>query len=173
LNLHRIATAAAALCFASVAVPSSAGAQAVAGPAVSLSAGARVYEGGSGEALAVALRAEYPISPFFLIEGAGSVANPPNGDLLSTTSVFELQAQAQLPGGRVVPYLGAGAGLARFRRGEGGTPEEGAVLSAGGGVRIGIKRQLGLVADARLRVAADGEAEAHGDVTVGVRYRFR
>lgn len=172
MSLYRI-TAAAALCLASIAAPSRADAQAVAGPAVSLSAGARVYEGGAGQALAVSLRAEYPISPFFLIEGAGSVADPVEGVIRSTTSVFELQAQAQLPGGRVVPYLGAGAGLARFRKGAAGTPEEGAVLSVGGGARIGIRRQLGLVADARLRIAADGEADAHVDVTVGLRYRFR
>ena len=170
MSLYRLTAAAAALCLAST--PSSADAQAVAGRAMSLSAGARVYEGGAGQELAVALRAEYPISPFFLIEGAGSVANPVDGAVLSTTSVFELQAQAQLPGGRVVPYLGAGAGFARFRRGEAGTPEEGAVLSVGGGARIGIQRQLGLVADARLRVPT-GDAEAHGDVTVGLRYRFR
>ena len=173
MSLYRLTAAAAALCLASIAAPSGAGAQAVAGRAMSLSAGARVYEGGAGQELAVALRAEYPISPFFLIEGAGSVANPVDGAVLSTTSVFELQAQAQLPGGRVVPYLGAGAGFARFRQGEAGAPEEGAVLSVGGGVRIGIKRQLGLVADARLRVATGGDAEAHGDVTLGLRYRFR
>lgn len=173
MSLYRLAATAAALCLASIATPSGAGAQAVAGPAVSLSAGSRVYEGGAGLALAVALRAEYPISPFFLVEAAGSVANPVDGVSLSTTSVFELQAQAQLPGGRVVPYLGAGAGFARFRRGEAGTAEEGAVLSVGGGARIGMRRQLGLVADARLRVAASGDADAHGDVTVGLRYRFR
>lgn len=168
MNLHRTIAAAAAVCLASTAAPHSADAQ-----AVSLSAGSRVYEGGAGLALAVALRAEYPVSPFFLIEGAGSVADPVDGVFLSTTSVFELQAQAQLPGGRVVPYLGAGVGFARFRRGAAGTPEEGAVLSVGGGTRIGIRRQLGLIADARLRIAADGAADAHGDVTVGLRYRFR
>jgi hypothetical protein len=169
LSLYRFTAAAAALCLAST----PAYAQAVAGPAMSLSAGSRVYEGGAGLALAAALRAEYPISPFFLIEGAGSVAEPVDGILRSTTSVFELQAQAQLPGGSVVPYLGAGAGFARIRRGAAGFVEEGAVLSVGGGARIGIGRQLGLVADARLRVPAGGEADVHGDVTVGLRYRFR
>ena len=173
MSLDRIAAAAAVFCLASIAAPYRAGAQAVAGPAVSLSAGSRLYEGGAGLTLAVALRAEYPISPAFLIEAAGSVANPLEGILRSTTSVFELQAQARLPGGRVVPYVGAGAGFARFRRGAAGTPEEGALLSVGGGARIGIRRQLGLVADGRIRVAADGAAEAHGDVTVGLRYRFR
>jgi hypothetical protein len=154
-------------------MPSRADAQAVAGRALSLSAGSRVYEGGAALALAVAVRAEYPISPFFLIEGAGSVAEPVDGVFRSTTSVFELQAQGQLPGGSVVPYLGAGAGLARIRRGAGGFAEQGAVLSVGGGARIGIRRQLGLVADARLRVPAGGDADVHGDVTLGLRYRFR
>jgi hypothetical protein len=170
LSLRRIAAAAAAVCLAA---PSRADAQAVAGPAVSLSAGSRVYEGGAGLALAAALRAEYPVSPFFLIEAAGSVANRVEGIFGSTTSVLELQAQAQLPGGPVVPYVGAGAGFARFRERAAGFAREGAVLSVGGGARIGIRRQLGLVADARLRVDAGGDAEAHGDVTVGVRYRFR
>lgn len=168
MNLHRAIAAAAALFLASTATPHSAHAQ-----ALSLSAGSRLYEGGAGAALAVALRAEYPISPAFLIEAAGSVADPVEGVFRSTTSVFELQAQAQLPGGRVVPYVGAGAGLARFRQGAAGTPDQGAVLSVGGGARIGIRRQLGLVADARLRIAAGGAADAHGDVTVGLRYRFR
>lgn len=169
MSLCRIAAAAALF----LAAPARLDAQAVAGPAMSLSAGSRVYEGGAALAFAVALRAEYPISPFFIIEGAGSVADPLAGLHRSTTSVFDIQAQAQFPGGRVVPYLGAGAGFARFRQGAAGAPAEGAVLSAGGGARIGIRRQLGLVADARLRVPAGGDAEAHGDVTVGVRYRFR
>lgn len=168
MRLHHIIAATAVLCLASTAAPQPAKAQ-----AVSLNAGSRLYEGGAGAALMVALRAEYPISPAFLIEAAGSVADPVEGVLRSTTSVFEIQAQAQLPGGRVVPYVGAGAGFARVRSGAAGTPEEGAVLSVGGGARIGIRRQLGLVADARLRVPAGGDAEAHGDVTVGLRYRFR
>ena len=168
MSLCRIAAAAAAL---SLAAPAWLDAQAVAGPAVSLSAGSRVYEGGA--ALVVALRAEYPVSPFFLIEGAGSVADPLDGFHPSTTSVFDIQAQAQFPGGPVVPYLGAGAGFARYRQSGAGVRAEGAVLTVGGGARIGIRRQLGLVADARLRVPTGDDAEAHWDVTAGVRYRFR
>lgn len=173
MSLHRWIAAAAVLCIACTAAPSDAHAQTVVGRAVSLSAGSRMYEGGAAQALAVALRAEYAFSPFFLIEAAGSIAEPVQGILRSTTSVFEVQAQAQFPGGGVVPYLGAGAGFARIRRGALGIQEEGALLSAGGGARIRIAGQLGLVADARFRVPAGGEADVHADVTVGLRYRFR
>ena len=140
---------------------------------MSLSAGSRVYEGGAGLAFAVALRAEYPVSPAFLIEAASSVADPVEGVFRSTTTVFELQVQAQLPGEHMAPYVGAGAGIARFRQGAVGIAGEGVVLSVGGGARIALRRQLGLVADARLRIAASGGADTHGDVTVGLRYRFR
>lgn len=146
-------------------------AQAVAGPAVSLNGGARTYEGGA--AVAVALRAEYPLSPFFLIEGAGSVADPVEGVPRSATSVFELQAQAQLPGGRVVPYLGVGGGFARFRQILDGPHEEEGILSAAVGARIGLQRQLTLVADARARATAAGLDDGHLDLTLGLRYRFR
>ena len=41
------------------------------------------------------------------------------------------------------------------------------------GARIGIQRQLGLVADARYRRALNGGSDGHVDLTVGLRYRFR
>jgi hypothetical protein len=149
----------------------SAGAQQVAGPAVSLSAGARAYD--RGEALVVALRAEYPLARYFLLEGAGSVADPAEGATRSATSVFEVQAQAHLPGGRIVPYVGVGGGFARFRVELEGQAEEEAIVSASVGARVGIRRQLSLVADARVRATAEPLDDPHADVTVGLRYRFR
>jgi hypothetical protein len=145
-------------------------AQAVAGAALSLTAGARSYDVGS--TLVVALRAEYPVTPTFLIEAAGSVGDPVTGASRSMTSVFELQAQGQIPGGRLVPYLGLGAALARFDEfGARGTTT--ALFSAGAGARIGIRRQIGLVADARFRTALGEGSDGHVDLTVGLRYRFR
>lgn len=148
-------------------------AQAVAGAALSLSAGARSYNAGS--TLVVALRAEYPVTPTFLIEAAGSVGDPVSGVSRSVTSVIEVQAQGQIPGGRVVPYVGIGAGLGRFDEFD-VDPERRTrttLISAGAGARIGIRRQLGLVADARFRSAVGERAGGHLDITVGLRYRFR
>ena len=148
-------------------------AQAVAGAALSLSAGARSYDAGS--TLAVALRAEYPVTPSFLIEAAGSVADPVTGVSRSMTSVFEVQAQGQIPGGRVVPYVGIGAALAKSNEFDDGSSRRSrnTLISAGAGARIGIRRQLGLVADARFRTPPGAGSDAHVDVTVGLRYRFR
>ncbi|MBD0319548.1 MAG: hypothetical protein ICV87_04395 [Gemmatimonadetes bacterium] len=148
-------------------------AQAVAGAALSLSAGARAYDLGSTPV--VALRAEYPVTPTFLIEAAGSVADPVTGVSRAVTSLIEIQAQGQAPGGRVVPYLGVGAGLGRFDAFDIPPAERTttALLSFGGGARIGIQRQLGLVADARFRRALTERSAGHVDVTVGLRYRFR
>jgi hypothetical protein len=144
-----------------------------AGAALSLGAGARSYSEGS--TLAVALRAEYPVTPTFLIEAAGSVADPVTGVSRSMTSVFEVQAQGQIPGGRVVPYLGLGAALAKSNEFADGSSRRSrnTLVSAGAGARIGIRRQLGLVADARFRTALGEGSDAHVDVTVGLRYRFR
>ncbi|CAA9320456.1 MAG: hypothetical protein AVDCRST_MAG68-1826 [uncultured Gemmatimonadetes bacterium] len=134
--------------------------------AVSLSVGARGYEGGAGTALVTSIRVESPLSRIFLIEAGSSVADPVEGVLRSATTVFEAQAQARVPGARVAPYVGIGAGYARIRSPT--QPAQGkAVLSAGGGLRIAIRRQIGLVADARFRVP-----EPHFDVTLGLRYRF-
>ena len=147
-------------------------AQAVAGAALSLSAGARSYSEGS--TLVVALRAEYPVTPGLVIEAAGSVGDPVTGVSRSITSVFEVQAQGQIPGGRLVPYLGLGAALAKFDEfGADPEPTTTALFSAGAGARIGIRRQLGVVADARFRTALGEGSESHVDVTVGLRYRFR
>jgi hypothetical protein len=134
--------------------------------AVSLSVGARGYEGGAALALVTAIRVEFPVSRILLVDAASSVADPVEGAQRSATSVFEAQAQARLPGGRIVPYVGLGAGYGRFRSSTQqatGKP----VFSAGGGVRMTIRRQIGLVADARFRLPED-----HFDVTLGLRYHF-
>lgn len=139
--------------------------------AVSLSAGARSYPG-EGSKLAVALRAEYPLSPTFLLEAAGSVADPVGGDVISATSVFEVQAQNRFPGRRVTPYVGAGAGLVRISRFLSTREDRGLqpVATVGAGVRVTIERQIGVVADVRLR---GGNGDGHYDATVGIRYLFR
>jgi hypothetical protein len=135
--------------------------------AVSLSVGPRGYEGGAGTALVTSIRVESPLSRIFLVEVASSVAEPVDGVPRSATTVFEAQAQAHLPGGRVVPYAGIGGGYARFRSPN--TPAEGKpVLSAGGGLRVAIRRQISVVADGRVRFPT----EPHFDVTLGLRYRF-
>lgn len=157
LRLHRIALLAAVL-----AVPAQAQER-----AASLSVGARGHESGDGLALVTSIRVEFPVSRIFLIEGGSSVADPVDDVLRSATSVFEAQAQARLPGGRVVPYLGVGAGWARFR-GPTRAAEYEPVLSAGGGLRIAVRGQIGLVADARVRFPT----EPHFDATLGLRYRF-
>lgn len=157
---------------AAVVVAGGGQAQAVAGAALSLSAGARSYDEGS--TLAVALRAEYPVTPSFLIEAAGSVADPVSGVSRSITSLFEVQAQGQIPGGRVVPYAGIGAGVARVREAPSSDEDvRTTLLSAGAGARIRIRRQLGLVVDARFRRAVEEGSGGHVDVTAGLRYRFR
>ncbi len=135
--------------------------------AVSLSVGARGYDGGAALAVVTSIRVEFPVSPIFLIEAGSSVADPVDEVPRSATSVFEAQAQARLPGGRVVPYVGAGAGWARFR-GPTQRSTDKPVFSAGGGLRIALRRQFSLVADGRVRFPT----EPHFDVTLGLRYRF-
>lgn len=159
VHLHRILVLAALL----AAIPGATQAQE---RAVSLSVGGRGYEGSAGEALVTSIRVESPVSRIFLIEFGSSVADPVAGVPRSATTVFEAQAQAQVPMGRLAPYAGLGAGYARIRSST--QPATGkAVVSAGGGVRITIRRQIGLVVDARSRFP-----ENHFDVTLGLRYRF-
>jgi hypothetical protein len=167
LRCHRCLTVLALL----AATP--AAAQEVAGRALSLSAGSRLYEGGAALGLVAAVRAEYPVARTFLLEAAGSVADPVEGIFGSTTAAFEVQAQAQLPGRRLAPYAGLGAGAGHVQRNLDDEGSVGAFLSGGGGVRVGFGRELGLVVDGRIRVPFADGADIHGDVTLGLRYRFR
>jgi len=141
--------------------------------AVSLHLGGRTYHGGS-EAMA-AVRTEFPLHEAFLVELAGSVADPREDEPVSVSSVFEAQLQFFVPiGETLMPYLGAGAGVAKVHDASGA--EEGAegMVSVGAGVRAAFSERLSLVVDARLRAPFQVEAEgAHTDVTIGARYQLR
>ena len=142
--------------------------------AITLAGGARMYdEDGAGSATMVAVRTEFPIGTWALLEFASSIAERPSRVVRGTASVFEAQVQLPIRLGEVLtPYFGAGAGLGNtYRLSE---TDEGwqAVLSASVGVRAAITEQLGLVLDARARGIGTGFSGSHLDLTVGLRYRL-
>jgi hypothetical protein len=141
--------------------------------AVSLHGGARMYEEGSE--VMVALRTEFPLHEAFLVELAGSVANPREGQPHPASSVIEAQLQLFVPLGDVVtPYLGAGAAAARMHDAAGEDDGVRAMASVGAGFRFEVAERLAVVLDARLRTSLQAEAEdTHSDVTVGLRYLLR
>jgi hypothetical protein len=139
---------------------------------LTLAGGARLYGEGRESAVMAALRSEFPIGSALVLEFASSVADPPEGTARGAASVFEAQLQAPLAMGDVlIPYVGAGAGVAyTYRNGESEGLE--GVLSAGAGVRVLLSEQLGVVLDARIRGIGSGFQGEHTDVTLGLRYTF-
>jgi hypothetical protein len=137
--------------------------------AVSLHGGARMYDGGSQ--VMVALRTEFPLHEAFLVELAGSVADP-RPEVPSASSVFEGQLQLFVPiDDALTPYVGAGLGAARMHDTNGNDDGVQTVMSVGAGFRIGVSEQLSVVLDARLRSSLNWEVDdAHTDLTVGLRY---
>lgn len=140
--------------------------------AVSLHGGARMYDGG-GQVM-VALRTEFPLHEAFLVEFAGSVADPREG-VRSTSSVFEGQLQFFVPIGDVLtPYVGTGLGAARMHDTEGTDDGVETVMSLGAGFRVGLSEQLAVVLDARIRSSFNFEVDdTHTDATVGIRYLLK
>jgi hypothetical protein len=132
--------------------------------------GARMYGEGEESVLVAAVRTEFPVGDALVLEFASSLADVPAGIDRATGSVFELQMQLPVSLGEVlIPYFGAGAGVAYTHRG-GRSDGLDPVLSLGAGARAMLTRQLGLVLDARLRGIGTGFEGDHADVTLGLRY---
>lgn len=139
--------------------------------AVTLAGGARLYDDG-GKAM-VALRTEFPLPGPFVVEFAGSVADPLDAAPRSATSLLEAQLQLEVPlGSAFRPYVGGGIGAAKTYTLGAEDDEGGTVYSLGAGARVILSEQLGLVVDARLRDFGWDLEDDHTDVSVGLRYQF-
>jgi opacity protein-like surface antigen len=140
--------------------------------AVSLHAGGRIW--GASTAAMAAVRAELPLHEVFLVEVAGSVAHPREGEVRTASGVLEAQLQLAVPLGDVLtPYLGAGAGIARMHGRDGTEDGVERVVSVAAGVRARLSERLSLVLDARARGPVTAETYgSHTDVTAGLRVRL-
>jgi hypothetical protein len=145
-------------------------------PAVSMSGGAFAYDlSGTGTVPMLAVRAELPLTRFTLVEGGLTAARPDQQFGARTTFLApEAQLQLQLPlaGGRVAPYLGAGAGAALDFRGRqfGGTQAD-LTASAAGGLRAWLTEQVGLRAEMRVRGIGRGFTGSAAEWTLGAAWR--
>ena len=176
-SLHAVGLAA----FLAVGVPAAARAQggtepaAARRPAVSVSAGAFQYDlSGTGTAPMLAVRAEYPLARYALVEGGLTAARPEQQ--FGRTSTFlapEAQLQAQLPLGRVAPYIGVGAGAAFDSRGDafGGTRSD-LTVSGAGGLRAQLTEQVGVRAELRVRGIGTGFTGSAAEWTLGAAWRL-
>ena len=176
-SLHTVGLAA----LVAAGVPAGARAQSVAEspaprrPAISVSAGAFQYDlSGTGTAPMVAVRAERPLARYALVEGGLTLARPEQQFGGTTTFLVpEAQLQAQLPLGRVAPYLGVGAGAAFDRRGDGfGGTRSDLTVSGAGGLRAQLTDQVGLRAELRVRGIGTGFTGSAAEWTVGAAWRL-
>jgi hypothetical protein len=125
------------------------------GPEISASVGAMQFDAsGTGTAPVIALRAAFPIvGSWLLAEGNLSYASLDEqfSNVGSRIGVAEGQLQAQLPLGRVRPYLGAGAGWLHYFN---NAPPSATspTYSAGAGLRVGLSPRVTARAELRLRI---------------------
>jgi hypothetical protein len=144
-----------------------------AAPAQAVSLHAGVRHAGEASTPMAAVRAELPLHEVFLLELAGSVADPPEGAARSD-GVLEAQLQLAVPLGDVLtPYVGAGAGIAHLRESPGRGDRVERIISVAAGFRTRLSPRLALVLDARLRGPSTMESDGgETDLTAGVRYQF-
>ena len=145
-------------------------------PAVSISGGAFSYDlSGTGTAPMLAVRAELPLTRFALVEGGLTAARPDQQFGARTTFLApEAQLQLQLPvaGGRVAPYVGAGAGAAfDLRRDRFGGTQVDLTVSGAGGLRAWLTEQVGLRAELRVRGVGRGFTGSAAEWTLGASWR--
>jgi hypothetical protein len=168
-NLFRMFAAAATLAVSA----SAARAQAIEGAGVSFSGGTMNYDlSGTGNTPALALRADFPFSSIFRVE-AGVVAAKPDQQFGDdpTFIIPEVQLQAQLPLGRVAPYLGAGVGMTRQFESTVNARSD-LALSAGAGARVALAQRLAGIVDGRVHAIGDNFAGTTAEVSVGLRWRL-
>jgi hypothetical protein len=175
MSTLRSATLLAALL--AVSVPAASRAQSVESrPSVSLNAGAFQFDlSGTGTAPMLALRGDMPLSRHFLAEGSISAARPTQQFGATTFIAPEAQVQAQLPlaGGRVAPYLGAGAGLAIDVRNKGYIGDRSILTVSGAtGLRYWLTDQLGLRGELRVRGIGTRFEGSAAEWTLGTSWRL-
>ncbi|HEX9937753.1 MAG TPA: outer membrane beta-barrel protein [Longimicrobium sp.] len=168
-NLFRMFAAAAVLTVAA----SAAQAQATGGTGVSFSGGTMNYDlSGTGNTPALALRADFPLASVFRLE-AGVVAARPDQQFGDdpTFIIPEVQLQAQLPLGRVAPYVGAGIGMTRQFESEVGSNSD-VAFSAGAGARVALAQRLAGIVDGRVHAIGSGFTGTTAELSVGLRWRM-
>jgi hypothetical protein len=122
----------------------------------------------------IAARVERTLGRVGILEGSLLVARPSQQFGDTTTYVIpEVQAQAQLPLGRVAPYLGAGIGVARdFRKDVHGGTRTDVTLSAAGGLRAWVTQRFGARAELRVRGIGTRFQGSAAEFTVGAALRL-
>ena len=109
------------------------------------------------------------------MEGGVTAARPDQQFGARTTFLApEAQLQRQLPvaGGRVAPYLGAGAGAALdLRRGRFGGTRADLTVSGAGGLRAWLSEQVGLRAELRVRGMGRRFTGSAAEWTLGASWR--
>ena len=153
-------------------------------PAVSLSAGAFQYDlSGTGTAPMLAVRAELPLSRFFLVEGGMTAARLAQQFGATTTFLapeLQLQVQAPLAGGRVAPYLGLGGGAALDLRGAAYGGNHNTYTASGAtGLRYWLSDNFGIRGELRVRGISSNRVAPLGafagsaaEWTLGTAWRF-
>lgn len=148
-------------------------------PEISASVGAMQFDAsGTGTAPVIALRAAFPIvGSWLLAEGNLSYASLDEqfSNVGTRIGMAEGQLQAQLPLGRVRPYLGAGAGWIHYFN---NAPPRATspTYSAAAGLRVGLSSRFSARAELRLRIwnpypNSSGNNSA-GEWTGGLAYAF-
>jgi hypothetical protein len=140
-------------------------------PSVSLTAGISEYDlSGTGDTLFVALRAQFPLNSFLLVEpGLGYMKYVTQGGDARTHWFPEVQLQAELSIRRVRPYLGAGIGASYVS--QDGQNETELTLSGAGGVRVDVGAGWGAGGELRVR-AVDPWTGTTADFGLAVRRRL-
>lgn len=143
--------------------------------ALSLSYGMFQYDlSGTGDVGMIAVRVERMFAANGLLEAGIAAARPAQQFGDTTTYVIpEVQAQVQLPLGRVAPYLGGGVGVALDFRDEihGGTQAD-VTVSAAAGLRAWITERLGARAELRVRGIGRSFAGSAAEWTIGAALRL-
>jgi hypothetical protein len=144
-------------------------------PAVSIGAGVSQFDlAGTGTAPMGAVRADFPLGRLFMLEGGVGFARPEQQFGARTSFVVpEIQLQVQLPMGPVMPYLGAGGGIAMdFRPDQAGGLESDITLSAAAGLRWWVTPRLGTRAELRLRGVGNRFTGSAAEWTAGLTWRL-
>jgi hypothetical protein len=155
-------------------------------PAVSVSAGAFQYDlSGTGTSPMLAVRAELPLSRFFLVEGGVAAARPLQQFAFTSTTCLrctrttfvapelQLQVQAPLGGGRVAPYLGLGGGAALDLRGAAYGGNYNTYTASGAtGLRYWLSDNFGLRGELRVRGIGKTFGGSTAEWTLGTSWKL-
>jgi len=126
---------------------------------------------GVGQTLTLNARAVAPLSRTFVLEPGILWARPDlQGGGEATLLIPEVQLQARLPLGVVMPYLGAGVGAALAFNDDRDDNHE-IAFSGGAGVRIDAGGLLGFVVDGRIHGFGTDFSSSTAELTLGLRIR--